>query len=282
MNDILHQAQAYVMDPLSTLWARLAALLPNLAGAALMMLVGWLLARLSTGLTSRVAAALGLDAFAERVQLSQAMACLGVRDTLSRLLGRLVGLFVFVAFLLSALDALHLSAASEAMRAFLLYFPRVFGALLVIIGGLWLAKAAGSSAERVAEGAGVDASRLIGRIIQGFMTFLTVMLAVRQLQLDVGLVAEVLGIALLAAGAATALALGLGARALAGELLAGAYVRELFAPGDELELDGGRTGEVVEVGAVKTVLRMGDGRLLSLPNRELVDRPVLRRVMEDN
>ncbi len=280
MNDMLNQAQAYVMNPISALWARLAALLPNLLGALLMLLVGWLLARLVVGLVSRLGAALGLDGFAERVHLSQGLAGMGVRDSVSRLIGRLAGLFVFVAFLLSALDALHLSAASEAMRSLLLYLPRVFGALLVVIGGLWLAKAAGASSERVAEGAGLDASRLIGRIVQGFVAFVTVMLAIRQLQLDVGIVAEILGIALLAAGAATALALGLGARSLAGELLAGAYARDLVAPGDTLELDDGREGEVVEVGAVKTVLRTSDGRLLSLPNRMLVDRPVLRRVAE--
>ena len=277
MENAMHQAVGFVMDPLSALWAKVAAVLPNLFGALLLVVAGVVLAKIASRVLARVLGALGLDGLAERVHLAQALAGMGMQRRASEVAGWLAGAFVFVAFLLSALDAVGLGAASDAVRSLLLYLPKVFGALVVLIAGLWLARAAGAAAERTAEGAGLDAARAIGRGAYGVVAFLAALLAFRQLELDVGIVAEVVGIVLLAAGAAGALALGLGARALAAELLAGAYARDLFAPGDRLELEDGTKGEVVEVGAVKTVLRLAGGRLLSLPNRVLVETRIVRK-----
>ncbi len=280
MENAMNQAVGFVMDPLTALWAKVAAVLPNLFGALVLIVVGAVLAKLTSKVLARVLGALGLDGLSERVHLAQALEGMGVKRRASEVAGWLVGAFVFVAFLLSALDAVGLGAASDAVRSLLLYLPKVFGALVVLIAGLWLARAAGAAAERTAEGAGLDAAKAIGRGAYGVVAFLAALLAFRQLELDVGIIAEVVGIVLLAAGAAGAIALGLGARTLAAELLAGAYARDLVSPGDELELEDGTKGELVEVGAVKTVLKLADGRFLSLPNQALVAARVIRKAAQ--
>ncbi len=273
MKGAMQSAVGFVADPLTALWTKLAAAAPAVLTALVLLVLGAALGKLTAALTGRVLRALGVDALAERVRLQAAMQAMKIERSAAQVLGSLAGLFVFTAFLLSALDAAGLGAASDAVRALLLYLPKVVGAIVVLIAGLFVARWAGEAAERAAQGAQLDAAKTIGRVVQGLLAVVVTLLALKQMALEVGLIAELLGAVVLAATGAAALALGLGGRRMAGELIAGAYVRDLVKPGDRLEL-GELAGEVVEVGAVKTTLRADDGALISLPNGRLLAQTV--------
>ena len=86
-----------VTAPLTALLAGVFAFLPNLFAAALILLVGWLLARIASRLVAGVLAAAGVDRLAERAGLA---ASLG-----SQRLSGLLGTVVYVLILLPVLLA---------------------------------------------------------------------------------------------------------------------------------------------------------------------------------
>jgi small-conductance mechanosensitive channel len=75
---------------------------------------------------------------------------------------------------------------------------------------------------------------------------------------------------------AAALALGLGSRGIAGQIIAGIYVRELYQVGQHLKVDDVE-GVIEEIGTIKTILLTDEGELVSIANRVLLDQRVTSR-----
>jgi small-conductance mechanosensitive channel len=86
----------------------------------------------------------------------------------------------------------------------------------------------------------------------------------------------VIVIGLITVGLAVALAMGLGSREIAGQILAGIYVRELYQVGQQVRI-GEVEGMIEEIGTVKTTLLTDEGELVSLSNRELLEQRVNSR-----
>jgi small-conductance mechanosensitive channel len=87
---------------------------------------------------------------------------------------------------------------------------------------------------------------------------------------------NVIAIVLISVGLAVALALGLGSREIAGQILAGIYVRELYQVGQQVQV-GDVEGQIEEIGTVKTTLLTDAGELVSVANRTLLEQRVSSR-----
>ena len=73
-----------------------------------------------------------------------------------------------------------------------------------------------------------------------------------------------------------ALAMGLGSRDIAQQILSGIYVRELYDVGQTVKV-GDLEGQIEEIGTVKTLLMTADGQMVSIANRLLLDQSVSSR-----
>ena len=100
-----------MMAPVQGMMAKVTSFLPNIFTAAVTLAVGWLLARIVQRIVSSFAAAVGVDAFAERVGLKSALG----GQTASKVLGGIVYVLVFIPILISALSALQLDAVTEPL-----------------------------------------------------------------------------------------------------------------------------------------------------------------------
>lgn len=101
-------------------------------------------------------------------------------------------------------------------------------------------------------------------------------MAISQLEVKTDLLNHVIVIGLITVGLAVALAMGLGSREIAGQILAGIYVRELYQVGQQVRI-GEVEGLIEEIGTVKTTLLTDGGELVSLSNRELLEQRVNSR-----
>ncbi|RMR43878.1 CmpX [Pseudomonas savastanoi pv. glycinea] len=127
-----------------------------------------------------------------------------------------------------------------------------------------------------AEGVGIDYSAGLGRIAQGLVIIISISVAISQLEVKTDLLNHVIVIALITVGLTVALALGLGSREIAGQIIAGIYVRELFQVGQQVRV-GDTEGQIEEIGTVKTTLLTDEGELVSFSNRILLEQRVSSR-----
>ena len=157
-----------------------------------------------------------------------------------------------------------------------LYLPKVFGAALVLLVGVLLAQLVNGLVRGAAEGVGIDYSAGLGRIAQGLVIIISISVAISQLEVKTDLLNHVIVIALITVGLTVALALGLGSREIAGQIIAGIYVRELFQVGQQVQI-GDTEGQIEEIGTVKTTLLTDEGELVSFSNRILLEQRVSSR-----
>lgn len=101
-----------LMVPLSSMTTSMLGMLPNLLGAAIIALVGWIIAKAVRGLVSNLLAATGIDKAGDKTETLQDL-------RLSQLGGTLAFILVIVPTLIAALDALRIDAISRPLTRML-------------------------------------------------------------------------------------------------------------------------------------------------------------------
>ena len=97
-------------------------------------------------------------------------------------------------------------------------------------------------------------------------------IAISTLGVDTTLIRHTVEILLLGAAIATALALGLGMRPLAQNIVSGVYARDLYPVGTIIKFkdNDSLSGKVLSVGPVTTQLENDEGDHLNIPNSSLM------------
>lgn len=262
-----------LMSAMNTLWGKLAGFIPNLLGALVVVLLGLVVAKVLDTLLSKLLAKLGLDRLMAGTGLTKLLARGGIHASVSVLIGKTVYWFVLLIFLVSAAESLGLQRVSSTLDVLALYLPKVFGAALVLLAGILLAQLVSGLVRGAAEGIGLEYAGGLGRVAQGLVIIISISVAIGQLEVKTDLLNIVIGIVLISVGLAVALALGLGSRTVAGQIIAGIYVRELYRVGQWIRI-GDIEGSIEEIGTVKTTLLTDAGEWVTLSNRELLDQKV--------
>ena len=142
-----------VLDPVRNLLGQLLGYLPNILGASMIALAGFVVARVLRALVSSLLAAAG----AQRIN-----GCLGLDASiqLPRLGGTLVFILVLVPSLIAALDALKIEAisrpATQVLEQVLGTTPHILAACIIVLLTWYVARFAAGLLTRLLESAGVD------------------------------------------------------------------------------------------------------------------------------
>ncbi|MCQ4287621.1 mechanosensitive ion channel [Pseudomonas stutzeri] len=267
-----------LLGAMSALWAPIAAFIPRLFGALLVVAVGFVVAKLLDTLLSKVLAKVGVDRLVAGTGVTKLLGRAGIRLPISALIGKIVYWFVLLIFLVSAAESLGLARVSATLDMLALYVPKVFGAGVILLVGVLLAQLVNGLVRGAAEGVGLEYASGLARIAQGLVIIIIISVAIGQLEVKTELLNYVIAIALISVGLAAALALGLGSRELVSQILAGIYVRELYEVGQRVRLEGSQLeGEIEEIGTAKTLLLTDEGELVSVANRVLLEQRVSSR-----
>ena len=177
-----------LLDPVQGMVDKILAMVPNIISGAVLAGVGWFLATLLRNLVSSLLSVSGADKLGERA---------GLRGTmpLSKLVGLVVFVFVFVPALIAALNAVQIDAiaapATEMLGAMMSAIPRIFAAAVILGIAFFIAGFVSDVISNVLGGVGFDQlpaklglhalpegtlpSRFVGRVIVFFiMLFATV------------------------------------------------------------------------------------------------------------
>jgi hypothetical protein len=145
-----------LLGPVQGMVDKILAFLPNLFAAALILGVGWLLARIVQRIVTNFLAAVGADRLASQVGLESALGDL----KLSGLVGLVIYVVILVPVLIASLNALALDAitrpASEMLNTFLSALPLVFAASLVLIIAYFVGRVVSSLVSGLLAGVGFN------------------------------------------------------------------------------------------------------------------------------
>lgn len=265
-----------LVSAMTSVWAPIAGFIPRLFGALVVVILGFVVAKLLDTLISKVLAKVGIDRLMAGTGLNKLLTRIGINAPVSTLIGKIIYWFVLLIFLITAAESLGLDRISSTLDVLALYLPKVLGAAVVMVAGVLLAQLVSGVVRGAAEGVGLEYAAGLARIAQGLVIIISLSVAIGQLEIKTDLLNHVIAIVLISVGLAVALAVGLGSRNIASQILAGIYVRELYEVGQFIEVDGVQ-GEIEEIGTVKTTLITHDGQLVSIANRVLLEQRISSR-----
>ena len=269
MLDSINNLREGVFASLLTTWNEIAGFLPNLVGALVILVVGYVVAKIASAVVRRLLAAIGFDRLGERTGVADILKRINVEKTASYIFGRIVFWILILTFLLSASESLGLDRLSATINTLVQYLPRVLGAVFILSIGLFAATFARDAVRGTAANIGSPHANTLGQTTYVLLAVIAAALAVGQLELETALLTVAVGVVITSAGIAAALAFGLGSRDVAGNVLAGTYLRDSYPPGTRIKVDG-LEGEIKAVEATSTVLATADDSEACVPNMLLL------------
>jgi sporulation protein YlmC with PRC-barrel domain len=200
--------------------------IPQLIGAIVILIVGYVIAKILQAVVIRVLGTIGFDRWMERGGIKRFFDRADTRQTPTSVLGKLVFWFVFIIAIVMATDALGIRQVSAVLSQLIAYIPNVIAAVLIII----LASLLANFVAGLVRGAtGVD---ILGTVAQVAIIVYAVFAALTQLGIAVQLTAPTFLIILGAVALAAAIAFGLAARDVAKDIVEKAYYRSYEVTGD--------------------------------------------------
>ena len=145
-----------LIAPVMNLLGQLLGWIPNLIVAALILVVGWFIARIVQRIATSFFAALGTDKLSDRIGLSKYMG----KMTLSALIGMVVFVLIMIPIIVAALEALGLAALTAPLVAMLtavmVAIPVLIVAVIVIVVAYFVGRVVGDFVATFLAGLGFD------------------------------------------------------------------------------------------------------------------------------
>lgn len=261
-----------IQNAFSNMVANAIEYAPRLVTALIILLAGWLLARLVATVVQRLAAKVRLEELLARTGIKAGLEKAQINRSGAQILGMLLYWIIFLNFILIALESLGLDAAVTPLRSLIAFLPRLLAALATLTAGVLLAQFLGKAAQAAMSSMGVEFHQEVGQGVNVLLIIMIVIVVLEQLGINASIMTNIFTNVITLAVAGLALAFGLGGRDVARSVLAGYYAREQFALGDRVVING-EEGTLEAIGPLNAEIRLGGERLV-VPNTVLTETAV--------
>lgn len=208
-----------VLNSLQTFLTQVAEYLPQLIGAILILIVGWLVARLVSSAAIKTLKLVRLDVLTEKAGINSFLKDGGVELSLIDIIGRLFYWLIMLIVILATFNSLGLGVASDLFNQIVLFIPNIIVAILVLILGVFLARFISEIVVTYAKNVGLENASVIGLLTQYAIIIFTLSVTLTQLNIGQAIVTSAFQLIFGAICLAFGLAFGLGGK----EWAAGIY-----------------------------------------------------------
>jgi len=275
MDSVADWKQAFI-NSFSQAIGELGAIIPNTIAMLVVLVIGFVVAKILARATAALCDAIGLPAATQRSGLADSMKQVGITRDAADIVGQIVFWLAMCVFLTTGFNILGMEALSDAMSQIVAYIPKLLVATVVVVVGLLVASflrgVVATSADRV----GLSYAEHLANGCYYVLALMTFMAAFDQLGIEFSLLREIILITFAALAIGFCLAFGLGGRDVMAGILAGYYTRQRLFAGDQVHV-ADLHGTVREVGPVATIIETEEDGLLhrhSIPNTKMLQEAV--------
>lgn len=202
------------------LFAGLVYFVPNLLGAILILIIGWVVGAGLGRVVSQIVAAAKVDQALRSAGVEKFVQRAGFRLNAGAFLGFLVKWFFIIMFLVASLQLLGLTEVTIFLRTVVLgYLPQVIVAVLILLVAAVVAEASQKVIAGSATGAGLRSGNLLGTIARFAIWIFAILAALDHLQVASDFIQPLFTGLVVALALAFGLAFGLGGQQAAGKFI---------------------------------------------------------------
>jgi len=196
----------------TSFWTQLAAFVPQLLAALILLFIGWLIANVVRTGVSKLLDLLKFDMLAEKTGIEAFLKQGNINMSLSTMIGKLAYWVVVLVVIVMVSNSLGLHMVAELFNRVVFYIPNIIVAILVLVFGILMARFINRMLFAYLNNVGIGGALTLSTLSEYAVIIFVVFVALEQLQIGTELLTSAFQIGFGAIGLAFALAFGLGGR----------------------------------------------------------------------
>lgn len=248
---------------------KLMVAVPAILGAILILILGWLIAKLFQSITRQVLKLLKINQLAEKIKATDMLAKANIQSTPVDLIAKFVYWLLLLLVVITASDTLGWSTVSNEISKLVEYLPSLVAAILFFIVGLYVASFVRDVIRGTTSSLGISVGITLSNVVYYILLVLISLTALDQAGIDTQILHSnsllILGTILVTA----AISYGLASKDMLANIL-GSYVgKRSFKVGQIIEMEGVK-GKILEINSVNLVIQTGENIKVVIPTNKLM------------
>lgn len=238
-------------------FGEIIALLPSLLGALLVLLIGWILAKMVTKILERILAAIKIDTLAEKINSIDLIENSAIQIKPSRIIPKFFYYVIMLIVVALSADLMALDMITKQVDSLIEFLPDLVKAIGMLLLGLVAANMIKGIISTSFRSMGMSTGGMIGNFIFYFLFISVVLMALKQINIETKFITDNLTIIIGGVMAAFAIGYGYASRGVMANFLSSLYSKPKF-----------RVGEVIKVKDTKGTIIGMDNTSISLRTAE--------------
>lgn len=260
---LLPNLKNIITDTFSKLVNQSSTFISNLVSALLILLLGWMVAKVISWIVKKVLIKSGIDKFGDKIKNLELLKKYQIDQKLSTLISMVIYVLIMLFISVAAADTLGVPAISSMFLMLVNFIPKLIVAIIMTLLGVILADFARKFIETICKSFNISAGKIIGMMVFFFLSFISVILALGQAGINTKLLESSFNIIIAALALSFSIGYGLASKDVLVNILASIYSRKKFKEGDLVEIQGVK-GTILRLDNTNIVLSSG-GNEISFP-----------------
>ena len=229
----------------------------NFINSIVIILIGWLVAKIASVLLKNVFSRVGIDQIGEKINEIDSIKKLNVEIKLSTVVSKIVYYFVFLFFLVEAAATLGVPAISNMFEMIVAFIPKVIAAAIMILAGLLLAEAIKKFVINLCLSFNIASGRLIGLGVFFFLVIIVIIAALGQAGINTTLLESSFNIFIAGIILAFSIGYGFASKDILTNIISSFYSKGKYKEGQTIEIKGIK-GIIKSIDNTTIIIQNGD------------------------
>ena len=259
-------------DSLEVVWVQVTFAAPRVLGAILAIILALLIIKILVGILRKTLKIIRADKLDDKLSQIELFGDKKVKIKVIDISAKVVKWMLYILLIFIITDISELNIVSEGLKSLLSYLPKLLTALAIFILGLLFANFIKKSIQSFFESMDLSGSKFISQIIFILILVFVSITALNQADVDTEIITSNITLIIGAFLFAFALAFGLGAQKVIGDLLKAFYARKIYEIGKIVKFKN-IEGEIKSIDGIMLTIKTERGNLV-VPINDIVESQV--------
>ena len=260
------------LQSLTTMWLEITKIFPNIIGALIIIIIGWIVTKFIVKLIKKVLKLAKVNKIDEKINEIEIVEGKQLNFDTVKVVSSFVKWIMYIVLLITASDIMGLEIISNQVSALLAYLPQLFAALVIFMLGLLFANFVKNGLKSLFESMDLSGGKMISQVVFFLLLTFISITALNQAGIDTEIITNNINMIIAAFLLAFAIAFGLGAREVVGKLLNTFYARKTFEVGQKIIFND-EIFTIDTVQSISIILKNSKGKLV-VPIKDIVENQV--------
>ncbi|WP_405296940.1 mechanosensitive ion channel family protein [Algibacter sp. Ld11] len=259
-------------ESLSTIWESIVSVLPTIAGAIIGIIIGILIIKLVVNIIKKSLRFIKADKLDDKINEIDLFGDKKIKINIIDIVAKFVKWMLYIILIMIVTDLLNLTMISDGIKSIISYLPKLITALAIFVIGLLFANFVKKSLQTFFESMELSGGKMISQSVFMLLLIFISITALNQAGVDTEIITSNITMILAAFLLAFALAVGLGAQKVVGDLFKTFYTRKIYEVGQIIEFNDIK-GEIESIDGISVTLKTTTGKMV-IPIKDIVESQV--------